>query len=206
MNELGAHFILEHRFDSLEIIGEIRSVYVCFLGYTNDSAYFAILGLIHHNEGLRYISLIEIVYLFGYFRSQILVLKSAAACVGVDHQSCVHDRILVFRKTNYCLLELQAVLDYLITDTIESLDGIYLIGGADTRSQKDMTTVDAFAFLLYELDDVISVLRLDDTRYAFGIIEVKGHICKFAHQLSFSHKAQFTSSFSTLRVFRIESG
>ena len=69
-----------------------------------------------------------------------------------------------------------------------------------------MPAVDSLSFLLDELDDVIAVLRLHNTADAFGVVEVKRHIRKLRHQLSATHKTQFTASLGTLRVLRVQTG
>ena len=44
MNELLAHLLLQHRFDGLEIVVEVRAVDVQFALHTHDGAYFAVLS------------------------------------------------------------------------------------------------------------------------------------------------------------------
>ena len=92
-----------------------------------------------------------------------------------------------------------------MTDTIQTLNSADFIRGTDTRSKQYMPAVDAFAFFLNELDDMIAVFGLDDTTHTFGVIEVKSHLSELAYELPLAYKTQLTTSFGTLRVFRIES-
>ena len=106
MNKLGTHFCLQHRFDGLKIICEIGTMDVRFLRYANNSTYFSIFALIHHNEWLRYIAFIEIVYLFGNLWRKVLILKATTSGIRIDHQTGIHNCIFVLGKSHNGLLEL----------------------------------------------------------------------------------------------------
>ena len=51
-----------------------------------------------------------------------------------------------------------------------------------------MAAVDALAFLLDELDDMVPVLGLYDTAHAFGVVEVKRHLGELADELSAAYE------------------
>ena len=95
MEQFGTQFIFQHGFNSLEIVGEVRAVHIGFLGHTHYGTHFAVLGLVHHHKRLRHLALIERINLLGYFGRQILILKPAASRILVNHQTGVHDGILV---------------------------------------------------------------------------------------------------------------
>ena len=95
MQKILTHLLFQHRFDGLEIIGQIGAVNICFLLHPHDRADFAVLGLIHHHEGLLDVALLQSVYLPCDLRCQILVFKLTAAGIGIDHQTAVHHGVLV---------------------------------------------------------------------------------------------------------------
>ena len=206
MNKLLFQFLLQHRFDRLEIIRQVRTVNIRLLGYTHDRAHLAVLGLIHHHERLRYVAFIEAVDLLGNLWCQILVLETTATRIGVDHQTGIHHGVLILRETNNGLLELNTVRHDQVTNTVQTLDSLDLVRRADTRTKEYMTAVDTLAFLLDELDDMIAVLGLHDAAHTFRVIEVKRHFRELAYQLTATDKAQFSTALGTLRIFRIEAG
>ena len=67
-----------------------------------------------------------------------------------------------------------------------------------------MTAVNPFAFLFYQLDDMVSVFCLHDATHALGVVQVKRHVSELRHQLTSTYKTQFTTAFRTLRVLRIQ--
>ena len=179
-------------------------MYIRFLLHFHDSAHLSVLGLIHHHKGLGHISFFERVDLFGYLRRQVLILELTTAGIGVDHQTGTHHRVLIFRETNNRLFKLQTIGHDQLADGIQTLDGIHLVRSADARPQKDMTTVDTFAFFLDQLDNMVAVLGLHNAAHAFRVIEVKRHFRELRHQLSFAHKSQFTAALGALRIFGIQ--
>ena len=67
-----------------------------------------------------------------------------------------------------------------------------------------MTAVDALAFLLNQLYDMVSILSLNDAAHTLRIIQIKCHVCKLRHQLTTTHKAQLTTTLRAFCVLRIE--
>ena len=188
MDEVCAQFGFQHPFDSLEVIGEVGAVHIGLLRYPHDSAYLTVLRGIHHHEGLRHLAFVEVIDLLGDLRREVLVLKAAAAGVGVDHQTGVHHGVLILREADDRLLKLNTVRLDELAYGVQPLDGVDLIRGADTRTEEDMAAVDALAFLLDELDDMVSVFGLHDTAHAFGIVEVKSHLGELADELSAAYE------------------
>ena len=123
---------LQHGFDSLEIVGQVSPVYIGLFLEHDDGADLAVLLLVHHNERLRYIAFIHVIYLFGDLRREVLILEPTAARIGVDHQSGIHHGVLVFRETYHGLLELDTICQDELTNTVEPLDGVHFVRCADT--------------------------------------------------------------------------
>ena len=109
MQQLLPFLLLQHTLDGLEVIVQVRPMYVHFPLDPNDSAYLAVLLLIHHHEGLRNRSFLQVIDLLGYLRREFLVFEPTATGIRIDHQSGIHHGVLVFRETNHGLLELQTV-------------------------------------------------------------------------------------------------
>ena len=177
---------------------------VHLLAHFHDRTNLTVLLRIHHHKRLRDIALVQVIDLLGDLGCQLLVLEPAAVRVRVDHQTGVHHRVLILREMNHRLLELEAVRLYPLTDRIQTLNRLHLVRRTDTRTHQYMPAVDPVTFLLDELDDMVSVLRLHDTAHALGVVQVKSHLRKLRHQLSLTDKTQLTAAFGTLRIFRVQ--
>ena len=195
MDKLGRQFLLQHTFDGLEIVGQVGAMHIGFLAQTHDGAHFFVALLVHHHKRCGDVSLLHRIDLLGNLGCKVLVLKACATRVRVGHHTCIHSGVLVLRIADNRLLKgYLARLDFL-TDSIQPVDRIDLVVGTDARAKQDMAAVDTLAFFLNQLDNVVAVLGLHDTRHFLGVVEIERHISKLTDQLSTPDEAQFTATF-----------
>ena len=67
-----------------------------------------------------------------------------------------------------------------------------------------MPAVDSLAVLLYQLDDMVAVLRLHNAAHFLRVVQAERHIRKLRHQLSATYKSQLTAVLRALGVLRVE--
>ena len=194
---------LQHIANHLEVIHDICFMSIAFGLQLHQYAHLFILRAIHHHEGFGHFAFIQGIDLTSYLRWQLLVFKFTCTGIHVCHQTATHHRILILRELRHSSLKWHTAIHHQYSNRIQLSNRLHLIIYRYARAQQDMTTIHALAFFLNQLDDMIAILCLHNARYAFGVIHVECYICKFAHQLTFTHKAQLSTSLSRLRILRI---
>ena len=204
MDELRRLLLYQHRLDSLKIVRQVGAVHIRLVLELDNRAHLFVLRRIHHFERLGYVSLLHPVDLLGYLGRQILVLELRCACVRVGHQSRVHGGVLVLRIQDDRLLKRQTVCTYGLGYTVQPMDSIDLVGSRHARLEQYMPAVDSLAVLLYQLDDMVAVLRLHNAAHFLRVVQAERHIRKLRHQLSATYKPQLTAVLRALGVLRVE--
>lgn len=194
-----------HILYELIVVGEIGAMGGGAGGELDDCHYVAVAFRVFHDERPGDLTDFHPVDLQGNLLGEVGHLELSRARTLIYHHAAIVARILILRVDDDIL-----ECEFLVVDVgpyrVEPLPGLIEVIGRNLGAQKDVAAIDAVAALLDELDDMESILRLDNLGHLFRVVEVEGYCSKFGIERGAAYESELSAAGSRAFILGVKDG